>query len=383
MLNGKYSRLGQLIAIFVVGWCALVPLHEALHVLGCLATGGSVTRLEISPLYGGDLFARFFPWITSESEYAGRLSGFRPAGDLSYLVTVLAPLVVLCAAGSPLSRLAIRRRQPWLLGLGLSAALQPLAALPGDCYEAASIPITRLASLAGPDWALRLRGDDLGKVAAQAAATQSLLAWALFAAGCVGGVLIAAATLIACGGIAPRTSRPRSRHTPRHWTRRSVLRAGVGAVLVGFGGWLLQRVYFPRRLAAVDRETLAALMDVLGPTAEFPPPLRAALLERLVEDGESKRQTRRALVEGVRLLNHAARDRGARDFVTLDRDQQEAVVEACAAAAEGSLPLFFYRTVRGRTMQLVYSQPLAWRRLRFPHPPQPDGYPNYREPPDA
>jgi len=352
-------------------------------VLGCVATGGSVTRLEISPLYGGAFFAHFFPWITSESEYAGRLSGFRPAGDLSYLVTVLAPLVILCAAGSPLARLAVRRRRPWLLGLSLSAALQPLAALTGDCYEAASIPITRFASAAGIDWALRLRGDDLVKVAAQAAAAQSPIAWVLFAAGCAGGVLIAAATLVACGGVAPPAAQPPSQPALRPWTRRSLLRTGLGIVLLGAGSWILKRVYFPRRLAPAERHTLAVLLEVLVPTTEFSEEDRVALLDRLLRDCEAKRRTRRALVEGLHFLNSKARELGAQDFVGLAADQRQSAVEACAQSAAGSVPQFFYRMVRDRAMQLVYSHPTTWKRLRFPHPPQPEGYPDYQEPPSA
>jgi hypothetical protein len=206
VLDGKLARLFGVLASFVVSLWLFVPLHELLHVLGCIATGGIVTRLEISPLYGGGWFARLAPWITSGGEYAGRLSGFRPAGDLSYLATVLAPLVMLCPIGSAVARAAVRRRRALLFGIGLGAALQPIAALTGDDYEAASIPLTRLADLAGLHWALGLRGDDVFKVAREAAALGSPLAWLLFAAGCVGATLIAAFILALSGGIAPWAS---------------------------------------------------------------------------------------------------------------------------------------------------------------------------------
>lgn len=361
----------------------LVPVHEALHVLGCLATGGSVTRLEISPLFGGTLFARLWPWVTTETEYAGRLAGFRPAGDLSYLVTVLAPLVLLCAAGSPLARLAVRKRSAWLLGFSLGAALQPLAAITGDCYEAASIPLTRLASLGGLDWAMRLRGDDLVKVANQAAAAPSPLAWLLFAGGCVGGILIAVATLVVCGGIAPRIVRPPAKDGADRWTRRSLLRTGVGAVLLGSSGWILTRLYFPRRLGSDERRTFAVLVDVLVPTAEFGEAQRAALVQRLLQDCDTTRRKRRVLVTGLRVLNAKAAEYGVADFAALTPAQRETVVGACAQSADGTVARVFYRTVRDRAMELVYSQSITWARLRFPHPPQPDGYRNYREPPVA
>ena len=368
---------------FVIGFWFFVPLHEWLHVLGCWASGGRVTHLEISPLFGGDLFARIFPWVTSDSEYAGRLSGFRPAGDLSYLVTVLAPLVVLCAVGSALARSAARKRQPWLFGFSLSAALQPLAALNGDCYEAASIPLTRLASLAGLDWALRLRGDDLSKVAAQAAAVHSPLAWALLAAGCLGGVIIAAATLTAAGGVAPRPARSDSQRLSIHWSRRSLVRAVCGAVLIGAGSWILKRVYFPRHLASPERQTMSALLDTILPDTTFPGAPRTGFLDRLVRECDSKRQTRRALVEGLEFLDSEARKHGAHNFVNLDPTQRATVLEACAAAAAGTLPQFFYRMVRDRALQLHYSHPVTWPPRGFSHPPQPEGYLNYRQPPDA
>jgi hypothetical protein len=214
VLDGKQARLFCVLAGFVVSLWLFVPPHEFLHVLGCIATGGIVTRLEISPLYGGALFARLAPWIASGGEYAGRLSGFRPAGDLSYLATVLAPLLVLCPLGSAVARAAVRRHRALLFGIGLGAALQPIASLTGDDYEAASIPLTRLADLAGAHWAMGLRGDDVFKVAREAAALGSPLAWLLFAAGCVGAALTAAIIMRLSGGIAPRGIAPRG-ITPR------------------------------------------------------------------------------------------------------------------------------------------------------------------------
>ena len=62
-----------------VGWWVYVPLHELLHAAACVAAGGSISRLEIDPLYGGGLLAGIFPFVSSGSDYAGRLSGFSTA----------------------------------------------------------------------------------------------------------------------------------------------------------------------------------------------------------------------------------------------------------------------------------------------------------------
>lgn len=385
VLDGKEIRLVQLLVGFVVSWWLFVPLHELLHVLGCIGTGGAVTRLELSPWYGGAVFARWFPWVTSGGEYAGRLSGFRPAGDLSYLATVLAPLVVLCPVGSLLARSAVRRRRAWLFGFGLGAALQPIASLTGDCYEAASIPLTRLAALAGVEWALRLRGDDVFKIASEAGAVHSPFAWVLFAGGCILGAVLAALIFRGSGGVAPRSARP-ERSAPRpagRWTRRAVLRGVIGSALVAAGGWILKSIFLPRRLTPTEAETFRVLLDTLIPDGEFPGASRTGVADRLRAECEAKRQTQRALMEGLRLLDERARGRGAGEFRTLARPQREEILADWARAADGTLPRFLYRTLRDRAMQLHYAHPLAWKRVGLPHPPQPDGYLDYRQPPDV
>jgi hypothetical protein len=375
------------LASFVVSWWLFVPLHELLHVLGCIATGGIVTRLEISPLYGGGWFARLAPWITSGGEYAGRLSGFRPAGDLSYLTTVLAPLVVLCPIGSAVARAAVRRHRALLFGIGLGAALQPIAALTGDAYEAASIPLTRLADLAGLHWALVLRGDDVFKVAGEAVALGSPLAWLLFAVGCAGAALTAAIILTLSGGIVPTvlsaTTDASAWRPVAVRTRRSVLRTLTGVMLIGAGGWILRIVLIPRRLKAAEMETMSVLLDTLIPDGEFPGARRTGILEPLLRECASTRQSARALLRGVQWLEHEARAHGAAEFRGLALRDREQISEKCAAAAEGTLPRAFYRTVRDRAMRLHYAHPLAWKRVGLPHPPQPYGYPNYWAAPDV
>jgi hypothetical protein len=373
----------RVLAGFVVSVWLFVPLHELLHVLGCIATGGIVTRLEIGPLYGGNWFARLVPWITSGGEYAGRLSGFRPAGDLSYLTTVLAPLLVLCPLGSAVARVAVRRHRPLLFGVGLGAALQPIASLTGDAYEAASIPLTRLADLAGLHWALGLRGDDVFKVAREAAALGSPLAWLLFAAGCVGAAFTAAIILTLSGGIAPRGIAPGAQRPVAVRTRRSVLRTLAGVMLIGAGGWILRIVLIPRRLKPAEVETVSVFLDTLIPDGEFPGARRTGILEPLLRQCASTRQTARALMRGVQWLEQQARINGGTEFRALPFKDRERIVARCAAAAEGTLPRVFYRTVRDRAMRLHYAHPLAWQRAGLPHAPQPYGYPDHWTAPDV
>ena len=40
-----------------MSWYVYVPIHELLHALGCAATGGTVTTLEVQTQYGGAILA--------------------------------------------------------------------------------------------------------------------------------------------------------------------------------------------------------------------------------------------------------------------------------------------------------------------------------------
>jgi hypothetical protein len=146
----------------LAGWWAYVPLHELLHAGACLAAGGTVSRLEIDPLYGGSLLARLFPFIVPASAYAGRLSGFDTRGsDVIYLVTDLGPFLLALVPGSWVLRRAARSRRPLLFGLALPCALAPFLSLSGDAYEIGSLAATRLPPWSAAPIRQLLRGDDL------------------------------------------------------------------------------------------------------------------------------------------------------------------------------------------------------------------------------
>lgn len=196
------------------GWWLYVPLHELLHALACVATGGTVSRLEIDALYGGRLLALVFPFVSSGSEYAGRLSGFSTGGsDLIYLATVLGPFVLTLWPGVWALRRAARRRRAALFGASLPFALAPFLSLPGDAYEIGSILTTRLPHWSGAATAALLRGDDVFKKAQEVAAVGAP-PWGGFAAAIALGLLFALAAWSA-GSLAARLAgEPPLKDTP-------------------------------------------------------------------------------------------------------------------------------------------------------------------------
>jgi len=200
---------------FALAWFVYVPIHELFHAWGCLLGGGSVTRLEISPEYGGALLARIFPYVVSGSAYAGQLTGFDTHGsDAIYLATVLAPFLLTVVVGVPLLKRAARPLaqpgwRPWLLGASLPVAYAPFISLTGDYYETGSILVSRAAHWIDPAVPLaRWRGDDLFKLARElsgAGATGS--DWLGVGAALAVGILLALLTYRLGAGLAHRLAR--------------------------------------------------------------------------------------------------------------------------------------------------------------------------------
>jgi len=160
-----------------VSWWIYVPIHELLHAAGCALGGGTVTELQIAPIYGGALLAQWIPWVTAGGEYAGRLSGFDTGGsDFIYLATVVFPYLLTVFPGVWALRWAGRHGRALLFGASLPVALAPFVSLPGDAYEIGSIVTTWLPPLSAR--ADLLRGDDVLRIAGEIpAAGGGAVAW--------------------------------------------------------------------------------------------------------------------------------------------------------------------------------------------------------------
>jgi hypothetical protein len=169
----RWSRLAVLAGAAVLSWWIYVPLHELAHAWGCLLGGGSVSELDIDPVYGAALLQKVFPFVHVGSDYAGQLHGFDTHGsDAVYLLTDFLPFVGTILVGVPLLRAAGRSSwspmvQATLFGAALPIAFAPFVSVTGDYYEMGSILVSRAATHIDPGVDVaRWRGDDLFKLAA-------------------------------------------------------------------------------------------------------------------------------------------------------------------------------------------------------------------------
>lgn len=169
LLESPYINLVVLILCFAATWWIYVPLHELAHAFGCMAGGGTVTELQISPMYGAAFLKELFPFITVGSEYAGQLTGFDTKGsNLIYLLTDFFPFLLTIFIGVPLVRSA-RGSKPLSaaikLGTGLPIAFAPFISFSGDYYEMGSIIVSAIFnSVASTTEYLILRSDDVFKL---------------------------------------------------------------------------------------------------------------------------------------------------------------------------------------------------------------------------
>jgi len=168
---------------------------------------------------------------------------------------------------------------------------------------------------------------------------------------------------------------------PRGTSRRDVFRLALGAAAVAAGLAVLRRVLLPGSLHADGRATLEALLDTLLVDEGLPDWRSTGVMPRLADELAARRQGRRALVEGVAWLDARAREVHGRTFRALPPAARAGVVASAERSGPGSLPHYFYRVVRDRAVELHYAHPSLWRPLGLPHPPQPEGYPDFAEAP--
>jgi hypothetical protein len=186
--------LAMLVLGLLAGWWLYVPVHELLHAAGCMLSGGTVSQLDIQPIYGGALLARLIPFVNAGGDYAGRLSGFDTHGsDWCYFVTVYFPFL-LSLGGMWLMEAAVARRSGALFGAALPLALAPLMSLTGDFLEIGSLALYQVWPGA-QDQHRQLISDDLFRLIGEVADGRAAVGWDPATAAFIGGALVIGAIL--------------------------------------------------------------------------------------------------------------------------------------------------------------------------------------------
>ncbi len=141
-----FISLGLLLLSILTTWFVYVPVHELLHVAGCIFCGGEVSEVILDRKYGATFLNKIFPFIipSNTSAYAGRLSGFDPGSDIGYLITVFTPYILTIFPGVFLLLISSRIKKMWVAGIGMILGLSPFMSLTGDYFEIGTILSTRI-----------------------------------------------------------------------------------------------------------------------------------------------------------------------------------------------------------------------------------------------
>ena len=162
-------------------------------------------------------------------------------------------------------------------------------------------------------------------------------------------------------------------------TRREVLvgasGAGLGFGLVGAAG---------ARPPAGDPRTLAAYLDTLLPADEQGPgALELGVLEAIEKATAQDAGYRRLLDLGCAWLDQQAAFFGEKEFGVLADSARGRLVLFASEQAPGSLPRLFFETTQTHAFRLFWAQPEAWAGIGYAGPPQPVGFLDYAQAPDA
>jgi len=146
--SGTRNLVFLLVSV-VVFWHLYTPVHELLHVAACYLGGGTVDELALKPQYGAHLLKKVFPFIVTDSDYAGQLTGFTTPNYWAFALVDFFPYL-LSLGGVALAELCRRRSWTILFGLAVILIYIPVMSLPGDFYEAASLVTTQIAESMNP-----------------------------------------------------------------------------------------------------------------------------------------------------------------------------------------------------------------------------------------
>lgn len=141
------------------------------------------------------------------------------------------------------------------------------------------------------------------------------------------------------------------------------------------------RLLFARRQPRFDPDVeraIAAVVDHMLPGDGLPGALALGIDRRIAASTDS--ELLRSLAQGAAWLDGRARAAGASRFIALDAAGREAVLQAALSSdAEGADAIV--RTLRNRALTLYYTEPAIMSAFAYTAPPQPEGFPDFQDPP--
>jgi hypothetical protein len=135
--------------------------------------------------------------------------------------------------------------------------------------------------------------------------------------------------------------------------------------------------------AQPSAKALKAYLDILIPADETPSASQLGVDREVLTKGHNNADYQRLLIFATSWLDEQARQRGKRDFVSLDLSARESIVARAAEADNESLENLFFEITRTDAFLHYYARPESWHGIAdYRGPPQPVGFMDYYLPPE-
>ena len=138
-----------------------------------------------------------------------------------------------------------------------------------------------------------------------------------------------------------------------------------------------------KTVARVRLGALVPYLDTPIPADSTPSASQLGADQVIIAVARRQERIARLLGRGCAWLDQQAAERGVTDFAALPQSERDAVVALAEASPAGSLPRAFFAFTQQEVFSHYYAQPESWRGLGFAGPPQPVGFPDFAEPPQA
>jgi hypothetical protein len=141
----------------------------------------------------------------------------------------------------------------------------------------------------------------------------------------------------------------------------------------------------PSRFDVHAQRTVSAVIDRMLPGDDLPGALALGIDRRLaamadIPPRQPLSELHHSLTAGVAWLDRKARSAGAADFLRLEPVQQEAILTA-GLDSKGNDAAAIVWTLRDRAFALYYTHPAVMAAFAYAGPPQPRGFPDFRDAP--
>ena len=163
--------------------------------------------------------------------------------------------------------------------------------------------------------------------------------------------------------------------------RREFLKIGTAAIPAILPASISAAVSF-RAGAAIKKRRLSALvpyLDALLPGESTPNASQLGIHEHLVDHALTVPTYVELLSLGCGWLNGQAGPMA--NFADLGEAARVRLITLMERSSEGTLERQFFDRTLSDAMQFYYAHPRTWKALGFAGPPQPAGFPDYRQPP--